>query len=47
MTLRAERWCNGGCSRKVDDANAVKARGLGDNEIAVADIVKMLRVSRL
>ena len=36
----------GGRPRKVDDADAAKARGLRDKGIAATDIAEMLGVSR-
>ncbi|GFG87755.1 recombinase family protein [Mycolicibacter algericus] len=46
LTAAAANGRKGGRPRKVDDADAVKARGLRDKGISATDIAKMLGVSR-
>ena len=45
-SLRQPMGARGGRPRKVDDADAAKARQLRDKGIAATDIAKMLGVSR-
>jgi DNA invertase Pin-like site-specific DNA recombinase len=46
LTAAAANGRKGGRPRKVDDADAVKARSLRDKGITATDIAKMLGVSR-
>jgi DNA invertase Pin-like site-specific DNA recombinase len=46
LAAAAANGRKGGRPRKVDDADATKARSLKDKGINVVDIAKMLRVSR-
>jgi DNA invertase Pin-like site-specific DNA recombinase len=46
LAAAAANGRKGGRPRKVDDAAAIKARGLRDKGIAATDIAKMLGVSR-
>lgn len=46
LAAAAANGRKGGRPRKVDDADAAKARGLRDKGIAATDIAKMLGVSR-